>query len=654
MKRFPFTHSKTLLPVLCAALLPLAYSGEQAVTFNSRSIDLDVYGIRDPSKVRAGSLTVTVGRPDKPVRIHLDADPVRKARPGIEPEESRAPSFHGNCFIAAELDTGLLNNLDAYFNTYYRTPSFASLGYFPDPAGFRCLGLNYEVNSEGYCGMWMHLFNRELGEQARYFLDAGAFSCLVVWIRGEQGGERVLVKVSDKNTRERQVSLEIGELRDFLPSGEISREWQAAVLPLDVFPGEVRVDALASLTFQAVSGRGTVYMSRLGFCRDQSLPPPLPGPAGRPSDRRKLENATWVWKTSSIIDSRDRIRELLDFVDVQGLSLMFLQIPWNSEDSASEMSGKADRLRTLISALSGKGIQVYALDGHRDYTLREKHDQVLDTMSGVIRYNQLSEPGERFHGFHLDIEPYLVPGFRGGKQRSILQQYVEIHQKAAEKAHRANLKIGASLPFWFDGGREDTQAARSLVLRGSRKDVLEHMIELMDHIAIMSYRTSAFGPSGTAAVCERELELAGKYGKPVYIGLETSRIPDEEQYEFSGPPQTRLPETSSGRAFFFILREDSEYRGYFVPARDLAAFQKRLASLHVEPESFLFWKLGRPTRTEGNWISFFGLGVRRLFSVLGQTRDALSGHSSFAGFALHSYSGYQALLGSEPLSLKKF
>lgn len=614
-------------------------------------LSLKDYGLTSPLDIRAGAAKLNIYPDKKTMSLRLDTRIKKDPTPSKEPKISRKPQFIGDYFVVSEFESGLLNNLDGYFSTYDKSPATASLAYFNDPKGFQCLGLSYAFSPEGYCGMWFHLVNRERPGQDMYFFDVTPFSCLSLWVRGKYGGEKILLKISDKTARARDVSANVGELDIFLPTRRISQEWQLAVIPLSSLPAEINRRELASLTFQVVSGESSVFFRTMAFCKDEKTLPPFPESKKPDIQTKAIENTFWVWRTSSIIQSEEQIKQLLDFIDFHGFSRVFLQIPGDAKDPALDLGIglRAKALRPLLSALNERGIKVYALDGSSEFALKENHGIVLNTMNKVIQYNRSSESHERFCGFHWDIEPYTLRAFRTPKQAQIFREYLEIHEKMAFIAHEADLEIGASIPFWFDSGE-----IKEIFLGGDHPGILETMIKLMDHIAIMSYRTTAFGPSGTVAVSLEELNLAKKYGTEVFIGLETTSLPDEYQYAFQGPPRRGMPRDESGGNYLFLVKESGDYFGYLVPSNEISTFQDILEEKGKGSNSALHWLLGRPTRVEGNWLSFHNLGADRLFSVYKQTKIELSRYKSFTGFAIHYYKAFKELLTDQSYSLKDY
>src|SRR5262249_12510570 len=226
----------------------------------------------------------------------------------------------------------------------------------------------------------------------------------------------------------------------------------------------------------------------------------------------------------------------------ENVTRVFLQLPEGRAPGkvAGELTLESDKLRPLLSRLNGAGVSVAALDGFKNYALPDWHDGVLRTVENVIRYNQESAPQERFSGIHYDIEPYLLKGFTGPRRQSFLQGYLDLLEKISSKTKAAGTVFGVDIPFWYDEVDEFTRKPIPIPFRGVTKPVSEHVINLVDEVTIMDYRTAAYGADGVIAMAQDELAYASKQGKSVFIGLETTELPDEELVTFGGAPSKDL------------------------------------------------------------------------------------------------------------------
>ena len=104
---------------------------------------------------------------------------------------------------------------------------------------------------------------------------------------------------------------------------------------------------------------------------------------------------------------------------------------------------------TLIGKIHASNIRVSALFGDKSWALPAWHSFVLSTVKNVGRFNAESAPAERFDGIHLDVEPYLLPGFNGPRHDEFLKDYLTMLSDVCDEAHRSHLTVGADIPFWY-------------------------------------------------------------------------------------------------------------------------------------------------------------------------------------------------------------
>ena len=526
-----------LVCFLTSTILPQEKSPTPLSTLVS-SVDWEV---RDWTAIRKGQLSVVHAR--NADELHLYA--LGTSLPAEPPTAvlSQRPEFSGNCFQVSNFDFGNTNRLGGYFNVFRKEPSSARASLQAGPDGRRGLTLDFAKTPAGFCGVWTHLFDfKQSVEQRRYF-DAETLSLLTFWIRAQTGTERILLKASDARWERLGDAQPIGEVAAFLPQSKLSSAWQRAVVPLSQFPRQLNRRELAGLIFEPLNnGTGQIQIKDLAFCTTPSPLPELSPPVISQTDSKPHGKALWVWNTTEILASKELQQDLLRFLQGQGFTRIFLQLPEgkNSGGIPGELTVDPDRLRPFLATLNGAGVAVSALDGFKNYALPDWHDGVLRTVENVIHYNRESAPLERFSGIHYDVEPYLLKGFAGPRRQALLQGYLELLEKIVQKTKPSQTHFGVDIPFWYDASDELTGKPIPVQFRGVSKSASEHVIDLVDEVAIMDYRTAAYGADGVIAMAQDELAYASKQGKTVFVGLETTELPDEELIDFSGVPSSDL------------------------------------------------------------------------------------------------------------------
>ncbi|MDH3458295.1 MAG: hypothetical protein OER90_15745 [Gemmatimonadota bacterium] len=624
-------------------------------TILTQTVDRAEWAMGPVADLRFGRVAV-VAAPDGP---RLEVRRLRDAIP-TAPElriEGVTPEFTGNDLVVGDFARSNRSTLGGYFNTFMRAPSDGSATVGRTTDGRRALTLSCDRADTGFCGLWIQLYDFEASPNRRSYLDATPFSTLSFWIRGHRGGERLVLKLADARWELKEDALAIGDLGEFLASGQVDTTWQQAVVPLDRFPPRIDRATLALIVWEAVSpGRTEVDLGPVAFSLRPTGLPSLPEPWSEPLPSRPEHLATWLWNTHELLADTTHRDTLLDALAREGFDRVFLQLPDAPGQRAvpGEITIDASTLRPLMAAFARRGMEVYALDGYARYALPEYHAGVLRTVDHVIGYNSESDPSERFIGIRYDIEPYILPAFHGPHRQQLLRRLLDLTARSAERAHAAGLAYGVDIPFWYDAPDEATSERVMVEWNGVRKAVSEHLIDLVDDVSIMDYRTIAYGADGTIRHATGELAYATSQDKPVFIGLETSDLPDEVLLEFRGEPERGLPATWPVGSVVVLAQHEDSIRIYLVPeggAGD-AATSRSMASWFddqgIDRQAFWWWPVTRRVDVPASKITFARHGSHRLREVMDGTRTELGRFPSFAGFALHFAESYLALVGNVP------
>lgn len=383
------------------------------------------------------------------------------------------------------------------------------------------------------------------------------------------------------------------------------------------------------------------------FLRDTPIPPrrtPPTPPDTSPIDappRGEENRALWVWSTAEILRQPGEREPFLDFIEAQGITRVFLYLPAAEGERPSRgyIPFDSDEMGPLLADLRARGALTYALDGDKDYVLEENHPGIYRTVERMVEHNRSVPPEQRFHGVRYDIEPYLVPGFQGPKRDLLLDGYVELIAGVKERAGD-DLAVAVDVPLWFDAPDEESGELMMATFDGERRPILEHIMAIVDDIAIMNYRTSAEGPNGALAHAQGELALGKQADIPVFIGVETVLLIDEDLQTFFGPPTEGLPTHAEARWVVLEGLPESRARVWVV---DSEAALAELAG-KIEGDLVRHWPAGRPARVSSDAQSFYNLGADSMWQVTETIVDNLSRREAFAGLAFHDYLGMRRLV----------
>lgn len=147
-----------------------------------------------------------------------------------------------------------MNSLEGRSGAYQQAPSKVMSARTTEVShgGARCLKLRYEkkglggpFDSGGWCGYWTMLKS-----PTRYF-DARAFSKLVLWVRGQDGGEIFRIGLADANWDKLQDSVKSDDIAQYLPAGRVTTDWQKAEIPLGAWALDFAQLASLAICFES-------------------------------------------------------------------------------------------------------------------------------------------------------------------------------------------------------------------------------------------------------------------------------------------------------------------------------------------------------------------------------------------------------------------
>jgi len=198
-----------------------------------------------------------------------------------------------------------------------------------------------------------------------------------------------------------------------------------------------------------------------------------------------------------------------DFCRDSYIDLLF--IPYSKTYSVEQW-------KTLISACSVNGVEVHALHGDAKWGLAAYQADGFKKIDDVMYYNREVDPGAKFTGIHLDVEPHSLDEWDSPETLpQLLKEWVENMKAFAARSRSYGMAFGADFAAWLD-----TNAA---VIAATPpewgKPLFEIMIDIVDTFGCMSYSDKAQGMIDLAAG-----EVAYPDSPKVLVGAElTQQLP---------------------------------------------------------------------------------------------------------------------------------
>ena len=621
------------------------------------------------------------------------SDPSLQKKGDIKPTHSQ-----DKCQLLSvwNFDSGINTNQNGDYNHFSAGASKVdlSLASFPHRGSSgRSLKISYSKTDNGYCGVWMHLYDEERMEEQNRFLDVSDYPNLSFWVRGENGGENFAVQMANPKWLKKEDSRSAGLVSDYL-GGPVSKDWQEVIIPYEKFGLKNFMASSFVLNFTK-GGNGIVYIDDINFKNTGECPVPFSKDNGNdPLIKPHHTRAMWVWHTEPLLLDISYRENFFAFCEEYGINEVFLQLPYSFEYGFAKdvkcIIRHPDELRNFIKQSRSKGILMHSLDGYPEFVLEDQHPRVLSQIRALIEFNQDSAPEERYFGIHLDNEPYQLLGFEGSGREMILIQFLDLNRKIMNllKENNSEMVSGVDIPFWFDEAKDKNGLPKYLVsYNGEDKNVAYHLIDIVDNVGVMDYRNFAGGADGIIKHGQGEVDYANSVGKKIYIGVETFMDnPMKISFIYATTPRTPLSITSKFETFRIrvintptmrliglVQPKNSDNKAVFEDAL-IKLFQlygqtpgtqikisddaklKAEAYVKNDPKYSGFKPFTLKDENRGieaigfettehmlPKISFAGKTKSQMEKALSEVAEAFADKKSFVGFAIHYYKTYRVM-----------
>ena len=478
----------------------------------------------------------------------------------VSPVNAQERHFPKGLLLVADFNDKIQNRLDGYYNKFERPPSAASTYLVEEPRrgqSGRSLRVRVNRGEEGFCGVWLHMFDFRAQGPRAYF-DARDYKYLSFWVRGEKGGEKFTIKLADKDWITKEDGLLMGPVSKFMP-GRVGAYWKEVNVPLK--PSD-RLDLSQlggiTLAFDTV-GQHTIYIDDIAFKKKRRLMTPATRRSNaKVAEKKRFPRAMWIWSTAELMKDPEACDELLAFCKQENINQLWIQVLYHFEprvDLSQVLAGgvpagvrcvmaQTEPMRKFLAQAHDRSISVHALDGYPEFAQKPFHPLPLAIVDAVIQFNEQSEPSQRFDGIHFDNEPYLITGSRDRERnQKILRDFLALNAECQRRVKEATgLVYGIDIPFfWHEIDAQTGHAIGRVEFRGATKSVSFHCIDMLDNVGIMNYRDTADGADGMIVHGQALLDYGDQVNRAeVYMGVETFSYEDRACWFAVGLPREKF------------------------------------------------------------------------------------------------------------------
>jgi len=190
--------------------------------------------------------------------------------------------------------------------------------------------------------------------------------------------------------------------------------------------------------------------------------------------------AMWVWS--------DLTEQVVEWADQRGVTNIFANVPEGPLSSADLV-----RLRAAKARAQTLGVTLSALGGDPHWVLEPAR---------ALNWQRTVEKARIFAGYHVDVEPYLLPGWETNRTGT-----ATAYLKLLNSLNKATtLPVEADVPFWLGQ------------FTGAEGNLATATLQRVDSVTVMAYRDTA---AGVWSVSQDWLARGALAGKRVRIGIDT-------------------------------------------------------------------------------------------------------------------------------------
>ena len=389
----------------------------------------------------------------------------------------------------------------------------------------------------------------------------------------------------------------------------------------------------------------------------------MPGADGQ--ETKKFTKAIWLWHTKRQLESPKNQIKLLEFCKRNGVNMIFFQMQYtlqkNKDGTYVCLLKYKKELQDFITRASSYGVEIQALDGFSRFALKPWHEKVLAQIRAIIDYNKSVPEKARFTGIHHDNEPYLIADYWGNQREDIMLQYLELCERSQKLVDQSRLKsglknfeFGVDIPFWYEERNFDYKVPVLVTWKGVQKPASHHIIDLVDNVGIMDYRTKAYGADGTIVHGKDEILYANTVGKKVLIGVETYPLPEEIFAVFRSHLYAQLTnlieKTTHNPRLLFMMSDQFEDLSVLYVRRFRSDLKDTPDKISAEIQTLkikqkeLIYQADIAVDVPSSKLSFGGMPKARFLEEYQKTFDYFKEHPGFYGTAIHYYETYEELL----------
>jgi hypothetical protein len=212
-----------------------------------------------------------------------------------------------------------------------------------------------------------------------------------------------------------------------------------------------------------------------------------------------LVHGLWVWKSPVLLSAPGGTEALLDFCKSQNINEVYVSVAERSAPSQEQ------QLIHLVSLLHRSNIRIEALISSTDADEPGPYREILLAHARAIVEFNGRNPGNRFDGIHLDIEPQQRPENKGVDNLRFLPGLIDAFRQVREIAEPAGMTVNADI--------------QNKLLKGSLEE-RQMLFSSVPRLTLMMYELSSPGDGESPTqMADKVQKVSKRYLEMAYEGL---------------------------------------------------------------------------------------------------------------------------------------
>jgi len=222
------------------------------------------------------------------------------------------------------------------------------------------------------------------------------------------------------------------------------------------------------------------------------------------------KKALFSWSSEVISQEKE---ELFTVMREAKLNTLFQSISTTEDINYEEFLNYAKKQK----------ITVYALTGSPEWALDEDGDSMIKRVEYIAKINEHLPDDTKIKGIVMDVEPYLMEGFKENKEE-IMKKFISAIAKTYKITKKYNMELVVCIPYFYDHWNLESEI-EEIVINSDIIAIMNYYRE--KEIEHMEYEAALSRKHSKEIMTIYELQEPGLYGlteRNSYYGMSIEKV----------------------------------------------------------------------------------------------------------------------------------